>query len=307
LNRDIIIETNTLGVDGGAQDSCQGDSGGPLIVRDGNRHVLVGLSSWGTGCGRDGFPGVYARVSAADEWIKTIVCDCWGVSSASFCSDSDVTTSAFECPFIPNPNCENVPGYVDTYGDGCAWFELNEYPGCGEYGNTPGAVGFEDTNGFESCCHCGGGINPDPTISPAPTATFVINPECEDMDGFVDIYSDRCSWYETNDEQDCKYYGTTRALLDADLTANDACCYCGGGVSPTSALTPEPTAAPVNPTSMPPTAAPAVSEAPAVREAPAVSEPSGNDSSSSEVRKLRLPNALSWTIVLGIWSIYRLC
>jgi hypothetical protein len=297
LNRDIIIETNTLGVDGGAQDSCQGDSGGPLIVRDGNRHVLVGLSSWGTGCGRDGFPGVYARVSAADEWIKSMVCDCWGLSSASFCSDSDVTTSAFECPFVPHPNCENVPGYVDTYGDGCDWHESNEYPGCGEYGDSTGGVGFEDTNGFESCCHCGGGINPDPTISPAPTATFVINPECEDVDGFVDIYSDRCSWYETNDEQDCKYYGTTGGLVrgNADLTANDACCYCGGGVSPTSTPTPEPTTAPVNPTSMPSTAA------------PAVSEPSGKDSSSSEVRKSRLPNALSLTTVLGIWSIYRLC
>ncbi|CAG9823349.1 unnamed protein product [Phaedon cochleariae] len=57
----------------GAKDTCQGDSGGPLQLQQDGRMYLIGITSFGIGCGRPESPGVYTRVSYYIPWIESIV------------------------------------------------------------------------------------------------------------------------------------------------------------------------------------------------------------------------------------------
>ncbi|KAK8745453.1 hypothetical protein OTU49_000193, partial [Cherax quadricarinatus] len=54
------------------KDSCQGDSGGPLVKFVDGLWKQVGLVSWGIGCGKGHYPGVYSRINSFISWIDRV-------------------------------------------------------------------------------------------------------------------------------------------------------------------------------------------------------------------------------------------
>lgn len=59
----------------GGVDTCYGDSGGPIIYKQGGAPVILGVVSFGNGCARKGWPGIYAWVASPFEqpWILRTV------------------------------------------------------------------------------------------------------------------------------------------------------------------------------------------------------------------------------------------
>jgi len=63
----------------GEFDSCQGDSGGPLYYRPTRlsslsaEAILIGVVSWGRGCGGADLFGVYTRIVHYQDWMAAVV------------------------------------------------------------------------------------------------------------------------------------------------------------------------------------------------------------------------------------------
>ncbi|KAL7539766.1 hypothetical protein ACHAWF_006500, partial [Thalassiosira exigua] len=146
----------------GGADTCQGDSGGPMIKYVNNSPVLVGITSWGYGCARANYPGVYARVSHVTTWIKEKVSE-WTAG------DTGTPDDPFPAPI--NGKIDNPVNWFDDDGPGynCLFYSLGN--NCGKHGDGNANAG---TTANAACAACGGGSDyvagpPAPTDPPVPT------------------------------------------------------------------------------------------------------------------------------------------
>ena len=149
-----------------------------------------GVDSYGDGCDwYDANPdgcGVYDT----DEFIAADQC--------CVCEGEEEEAAAEE-------TCTSGDG-VDTFGDGCDWYDANP-DGCGDYDSADFVAG-------DQCCACGGSAEAEAEVVEETAG----EEECVNGDG-VDSFGDGCDWYDANPDG-CGSYDT------ADFVAADQCCVC---------------------------------------------------------------------------------
>ncbi|XP_062523887.1 complement C2-like isoform X2 [Corticium candelabrum] len=77
---DVTNYTVCAGDGTGNNDACDGDSGGPLFTKrnkekeiDDDSYVVVGIVSWGEGCGQPRKYGIFAHLLNLMDWVKNVM------------------------------------------------------------------------------------------------------------------------------------------------------------------------------------------------------------------------------------------
>jgi len=96
----------------GGTDTCQGDSGGPLLapLDTGSAVRLIGATSYGEGCAREGKPGVYARLAegSVKAFIQGLVPEAYATGAPAPGATATPTATATATP-QPTPGSGSGP------------------------------------------------------------------------------------------------------------------------------------------------------------------------------------------------------
>jgi len=152
-------------------DSCQGDSGGPLVLNEDGKNTVIGVVSYGSGCARTGYAGVYAKVTGYLDWINQNIADGWCGSDGGSNPTTQAPTQAPVTTQAPTGNSCDLTCFVGTITGS---YYLNGYL------STCAAGICTADDGSDLCATLGvtGVCNPGTTTTTTTTTTTPSLPEC---------------------------------------------------------------------------------------------------------------------------------
>ena len=184
---------------------CTGDSGSPLI--DFDTGLILGVVSWGYECGLQGFPGVYAKTSAVDGFLRQGICTLSSApppycSNGRFVEKSDTTTGLVAIPDqASNSFCETAQP-IDLgrplWGNTVQSLQTDVFA-CGKWVSERGVwYTFRGTNAGIQLSTC----------------------DSFDFDTVVNVYKGSCARLSCVSENDdsCGYGSLTRFFSELDET-----------------------------------------------------------------------------------------
>lgn len=129
-----IVTTNMICAGREGKDSCQGDDGGPVSINS----FLIGITSWGLGCGVAAQPRVYTRVALFRRWINDCAdAECDHLTPTTTCAEGFI-----DCDGVPANGCE-------TSGNECVPCEGECY--CDVLSPNDPAPGYEPCGAGSTC------------------------------------------------------------------------------------------------------------------------------------------------------------
>jgi len=176
------------------------------------------------------------QYKASGSTARQACCACGGGVNSRSWPSATPTQAPTVVPTIYMP-CLSDPNFIDEDGYNCEAYSdpflvddaafVNGEDRCASKGN--------ETNANIYCCECGGGSKYLPSSLPSTSSrpTGALEPsaapveiECIDIAGWFDSSKVSCSQYTTDK---CEKDGGS--FSNRGLTANKACCQCGGGLN----------------------------------------------------------------------------
>ena len=108
-----VLDSVMICAGGQNADSCQGDSGGPLVGNYSGVLYLVGIVSWGEGCARPEYPGVYTRTSSYIDWIETHTGNLWQKTVTGVTNSATISGLTNGTDYVFRSRAQNATGFGD--------------------------------------------------------------------------------------------------------------------------------------------------------------------------------------------------